>query len=69
MEMSIDAGRLNQRLEVQELVEAEPGVWAWRTVRRTWAQVEQTTSRNLFSAVGIGARGAELILCRRRPCG
>lgn len=62
METSINAGRLNQRLEVQELAEAEPGVWTWKTVRRTWAQVEQSTRRNLFSAVGIGARGAELIL-------
>ena len=65
METSINAGRLNQRLEVQELAEAEPGVWTWKTVRRTWAQVEQSTRRNLFSAVGIGARGAELILRRQ----
>lgn len=50
METSINAGRLNQRLEVQELAEAEPGVWAWRTVRRTWAQIVPTSGRSVPQA-------------------
>lgn len=58
----IDAGRLSERLEVLELREAEPGVWAWETVRKTWAQVVPSEKTNLFSRVGIGARDVQLIL-------
>lgn len=62
----IGAGKLDQPLEVLELQETSPGVWAWTTVRRAWAQVEQTTKTNLFSKVGVGARDAAVVL-RRQP--
>ena len=65
-ETILDAGRLSERLEVLELQETSPGVWGWTTVRRAWAQVEQTTKTNLFSKVGVGARDAAVVL-RRQP--
>ncbi len=65
-ETILEAGRLSERLEVLELQETSTGVWAWTTVRRAWAQVEQTTKTNLFSKVGVGARDAAVVL-RRQP--
>lgn len=63
----IDAGKLDQRLEVLELQETAPGVWTWETVRKTWAQVEPDAGqrKNLFSSVGTGARNASLVLRRQ----
>ena len=61
----IGAGKLDQPLEVLELQETGPGVWEWATVRRAWAQVEQTTKTNLFSKVGVGARDAAIVLRRQ----
>lgn len=63
----IDAGRLDQHLEVLELRETEPGAWTWETVRKAWAQVELDAGqrKNLFSSVGIGARNASLVLRRQ----
>lgn len=62
-----DAGRLDQRLEVLELRETEPKVWTWESVRRTWGQTEPyiQKSRELFSQVGVGARGVRLVLRRQ----
>lgn len=64
-EAILDAGRLSERLEVLELQETSPGVWEWVTIRRTWAQVEQTAKTNLFSKVGVGARDAAVVLRRQ----
>lgn len=63
----IDAGKLDQRLEVLELREREPGIWAWETVRKSWARVELDAGqrKNLFSSAGIGARNASLVLRRQ----
>lgn len=67
MTPSIDAGKLRERLEVMELKEGPNGVWTWESVRKARGQVElNTVKKNLFSSVGIGARGAELVL-RRQP--
>lgn len=64
----IDAGRLSERLEVLELREVEPGVWAWAAARRTWGQAEAYVqkSRELFSQVGVGARGVKLTVRKQR---
>lgn len=62
----IGAGRLDQPLEVLELLETSTGVWEWVAVRRAWAQVEQTAKTNLFSKVGVGARDAAVVL-RQQP--
>lgn len=66
MSEQIDAGRLNQAVQVLELQETAPGAWEWRPNRRTWSMLTLQTKKNLFSTVGIGARGAEIIL-RRQP--
>ena len=62
----IGAGRLDQPLEVLDLRETSSGVWEWVTVRRAWAQVEQTAKTNLFSKVGVGARDAAIVI-RQQP--
>lgn len=66
MRPSIDAGALDQTVRVLELTEGPAGTWTWRPVRPARARVELTTKSNLFSRVGIGARGAELVL-RAQP--
>ena len=66
MSEQIDAGRLNKAVHVLELRETAPGAWEWVSIRRTWAMLTLQTKKNLFSTVGIGARGAEIIL-RRQP--
>ena len=66
MKPSIDAGKLRDVLQVLELKENPKGTWTWQKVRKARGQVELSTGRNLFSSVGIGARGAEIIL-RRQP--
>ena len=60
--LSVDAGELRERLEVLALRETAPGVWAWEPVRRTWGKVTVDGKSNLFSAVGIGARNAALVV-------
>lgn len=63
---SIDAGKLNQAVEILEIAESPAGTWSWRSVRPARAKIDLNTSqRKLFSQVGIGARGAELILRRQ----
>lgn len=66
MRPSMDAGQLRDTLQVLELREDPEGGWSWQTVGTVRGQVELTVKKNLFSSVGIGARGAELIL-RRQP--
>ena len=65
MKPSIDAGKLRDVLQVLELKESPEGTWTWQKVRKARGQVELSTGRNLFSTVGIGARGAEIILRRQ----
>ena len=66
MRPSIDAGALRDRLEVLELREGPEGAWTWQSIRKAWGQVElNTNKKNLFSGVGIGARGTEIILRRQ----
>ncbi|KGF56646.1 hypothetical protein HMPREF9460_00879, partial [Flavonifractor plautii 1_3_50AFAA] len=62
----IDAGKLNQPVQVLELRETAPGVWEWAPARRTWASITLQPKTNLFSKVGIGARNAAVIV-RRQP--
>lgn len=65
MRPSIDAGQLRDVLQVLELRESPEGTWTWQKVRKARGAVELSTRSNLFSAVGIGARGAEIILRRQ----
>ncbi len=63
----VDVGSLNERLEVLELQETEPGVWSWQVVKKLWSDITLSQKTNLFSSVGIGARGAELIVRHPSP--
>lgn len=65
MKPSIDAGKLRDVLQVLELKENPKGTWTWQKVRKARGQVELSTGQNLFSTVGIGARGAEIVLRRQ----
>lgn len=58
----VDAGSLSERLELLELQQTAEQTWEWVSAGRLWAQVEVDGGRNLFSAVGIGARNAKLVL-------
>lgn len=61
--MYINAGELDTRLEVLQLTEKAPRQWEWTAVRRPWGKVAlDTKQRNLFSASGLGARGAAILL-------
>ena len=64
MAESIDAGALDQRLELLELVETSPGVFEWTTTCRTWGRV--TTGKNaVFSPHAASAPGVEAVIRRR----
>jgi hypothetical protein len=65
MSEQIGAGRLNKAVQVLELQETAPGAWEWVSIRRTWAMLTLQTKKNLFSTVGIGAHGAEIVLRRQ----
>ncbi len=54
---------LTEKIEILTLVQDdETGNLAWAPVRRCWASVEVDTQRNLFSAVGVGTRGATVTI-------
>ena len=51
MERYIDAGSLDQRLELLELKETAENTWEWVSAGRLWAAVTLDGGRNLFSSV------------------
>lgn len=53
----VQAGDLDQRLRVLEL-QKEEATYSWQAVGAVWAKGELDTKSNLFSSIGIGARGA-----------
>lgn len=63
--VSIDAGKLDQHLEVLELKKTAEGTWEWVQVRRSWASVTPQFKSNLFSRVGIGAKDMAVVMRRR----
>ena len=65
--MTINAGDLNQRLRVLECrKDVEKNAYRWEEIGRLWAKAEPDDRRNLFSDVGIGARGVTFTI-RSRP--
>ena len=62
---NLDAGSLDERLELLELQETAPNTWEWVVVSRLWGQVTVDGGTNLFSRVGIGARNAKLTIRSR----
>lgn len=59
--MKYSANELRERVEVLELQHSVEG-WEWAAIGRRYAGVELTGKSNLFSAVGIGARDAAVLL-------
>lgn len=60
----IDAGALNERIEVLKLMKVGE-TYTWEVERRSWAKAELTARRNNFSAHGIGATGVKLTIRRQ----
>lgn len=58
---------LKERIQIQNLLHyPEADAFAWAVRRNTWAKVEQDDRKNLFSSVGIGARGVTFTIRRDR---
>lgn len=54
---------LTKKIEILTLVQDdETGNIAWAPSRKCWATVKTETQRNLFSAVGVGAVGATVVI-------
>lgn len=62
MSSYMDAGSLNDRVEVLELQETAENTWTWERARLSWADITMDGGRNLFSSIGIGARNAKLTM-------
>lgn len=59
----ITGSDLKERIQVQRLLHyPEANAFAWEVKRTTWAKAEQDARKNLFSSVGIGARGVTFTL-------
>lgn len=56
--MSTTGSTLKHRIQVLKLdCDSDTSDYAWVEERRTWAGAEQDTRINLFSSIGVGARG------------
>ncbi len=65
--MATSGSSLTQRVQVLELgYDADTHTYAWHEARRTWAAAEQDARSNLFSSVGVGARGVTFTIRRSR---
>lgn len=54
---------LNEKVEILSLIQnEETGELAWGKTRKCWAAVDLDLQRNIFSNIGIGARGATITL-------
>lgn len=63
--MSTTGSDLNQAIQVLEL-RRDGDAYAWERVRRTWAAAVQDDRANLFSSVGVGARGVTFTIRKSR---
>lgn len=64
---SISAGDLRERIGVLALqFQEDDNQYQWTENRRLWADAELDTRSNLFSSVGIGARGVTFTVRRNR---
>lgn len=60
----IDAGALNERIDVLELTQVG-GAYSWEVARRSWAKAELAARRNNFSVHGVGAAGVTFTVRRQ----
>ena len=63
--MTTTGSSLNQAVQILEL-RRDGDAYTWEKARQTWAAAEQDTRSNLFSAVGVGARGVTFTVRRNR---
>lgn len=63
--MGTTGSNLNQTIHVLEL-RRDGDVCAWEKARGTWAAAEQDTRNNLFSDLGVGARGVTFTIRKSR---
>lgn len=61
---AFSCGEMRDRVTILQLVQ-EDGGCDWMSLRSGWANVTITGRKNLFSAVGIGSNGVQLILRRQ----
>ena len=61
---SISAGDLRERVAVLTLARTESGDYAWETGWKVWADAQPDTRSNLFSSIGVGARGVTFTIRR-----
>ena len=66
----MDAGIFDKRLTVMQHIQDSNGDFSWVSIRRMWAALSETDSRNVYSNYAFGTQGAE-IKCRytQIPCG
>ena len=51
--MAVQAGEMRERVTILTLAERPDGTgWEWQAGKTTWAKVEKTGKRSLFSTVG-----------------
>ena len=63
----VQAGELRERVTILSLVENPDGTgWDWQEGKTTWAKVEQTGKRSLFSTVGV-SRPEWRVTLRHQP--
>lgn len=63
------SSRLTEKIEILTLVQDdETGDIAWAQSRNCWASVELDTRRNIFSVVGVGTRGATVVIRPDNKC-
>lgn len=63
--MATTGSNLNQTIQVLELKKTGD-VYAWEKARGTWAAAEADIRNNLFSSVGVGARGVTFTIRKSR---
>lgn len=61
----VDAGALNERIAVLELVR-DGSTCQWSVLRRSWARGEISTRKNVYSVHGIGATGVTFVMRRQK---
>ena len=61
----VDAGSLDERLEILALREEPAGTFSWQVLRRSWAKAELSSKRSVFSARAVGAPGVTFTLRRQ----
>ena len=57
---------LKDKVTLQTLERDEVGNWSWKAAGQLYAQAKQDDRKNLFSSIGIGARGATFCIRKRK---